>query len=52
VEATASAIQKFIDDHALRNKIGKKGRERVEKLYDWKDNVNQMILIYRRLQIK
>jgi glycosyltransferase involved in cell wall biosynthesis len=26
--------------------MGKKGRERVEKLYNWENNVNQMIDIY------
>jgi glycosyltransferase involved in cell wall biosynthesis len=46
VEATAAAIQKFIDDNTLRNKMGKKGRERVERLYNWENNVNQMIDIY------
>ncbi len=46
IEATALAIQKIIDDSSLREKMGKKGRERVECLYNWDDNVQKMIDIY------
>jgi glycosyltransferase involved in cell wall biosynthesis len=49
VEATANAIQKFIDDYTLRDKMGKKGRERVEKLYNWDENVNRMMEIYNKI---
>ncbi|MDR2407384.1 MAG: glycosyltransferase [Bacteroidales bacterium] len=49
VEATSEAIQKFIDDNTLRDTMGKKGRERVEKLYNWEYNVNQMIDIYHQI---
>lgn len=42
-EATALAIQKFIDNPDLRTKMGIKGRERVKRLFDWNDNVTTMI---------
>lgn len=47
IEATANAIQKFIDNPKLRTEMGKKGRERVQKLYDWKNNVTTMLEIYK-----
>jgi glycosyltransferase involved in cell wall biosynthesis len=49
IEATANAIQKFINDSSLRDKIGKKGRERVKLVYNWDNNVKQMIQIYDKV---
>ncbi len=49
VEATANAIQRFIDHPELREEMGKKGRERVLELYDWEKNVDTMIKIYNRI---
>ncbi|MDR0538098.1 MAG: glycosyltransferase family 4 protein [Tannerellaceae bacterium] len=49
VDATAEAIQQFIDNPKLRDKMGKEGRKRVEKLYNWDDNVEQMMVIYRTI---
>lgn len=48
-EATAEAIQRFIDDPTLRDKMGTRGRERVKELYEWTDNVDAMLKIYRRI---
>jgi glycosyltransferase involved in cell wall biosynthesis len=48
-EQAAAAIEKLICDEALRQKMGKQGRERVKRLYNWPDNVAQMIDIYRRV---
>lgn len=48
-EATANAIDKLILDKNLREKMGKAGRERVSRLYNWEDNVQQMINIYEEL---
>ena len=45
-EATAAAIEKLILDESLRDKMGKAGRERVKRLYDWNNNVENMINIY------
>ena len=50
-EATAKAIEKLILDRDLREKMGGEGRKRVERLYDWANNVNQMIKIYEKLSI-
>lgn len=47
VEQLAVAVQKFIDNPELRNQMGKAGRERVLKLYNWNDNVETMISIYK-----
>jgi glycosyltransferase involved in cell wall biosynthesis len=46
-EQTANAIEKLIFDEELRVKIGNNGRNRVAKLYNWNDNVNQMLDIYK-----
>ncbi len=46
-QATADAIQKFIDNPKLRKEMGKNGRKRVLNLYDWNDNVSKMINIYK-----
>ncbi|MCK5676916.1 MAG: glycosyltransferase [Flavobacteriaceae bacterium] len=47
---TAKAIEKLILDKELRTQIGNRGRERVRKLYDWHDNVKQMITIYKSVE--
>lgn len=46
---TAEAIEKLVLDKSLRGQIGRNGRERVNKLYNWEDNVKQMINIYGEL---
>ena len=48
-EKAAAAIEQLIHDEALRRKMGKQGRERVKRLYNWPNNVAQMIDIYRRV---
>ncbi len=48
-EATAKALQMFIDNPTLREKMGKKGRDRVKKLFDWEDNVNTMLNNYQEV---
>jgi glycosyltransferase involved in cell wall biosynthesis len=52
VKATADAIEQLVLDSQLRDKMGKAGRKRVEQFYDWKENVNQMLSIYRLLLTK
>ena len=49
VEATATAIQRLIDNHNLREQMSKKGRERILQLYDWNNNVNTMIGYYKKI---
>ena len=46
-EDTAKAIKKLILDKRLSKRMGNNGRDRVNKLYNWKNNVKQMIDIYK-----
>jgi len=46
-EQTANAIERLILSKELRKVIGKNGRARVERLYNWQDNVSNMIEIYK-----
>jgi len=46
-DETANAIEKLILDQDLSKQMGLNGRERVKKLYNWDDNVQQMIQIYK-----
>jgi glycosyltransferase involved in cell wall biosynthesis len=46
---TAEAIEKLILDCELRSKMGRAGRKRVKKLYNWNENVDQMAGIYSSL---
>ena len=50
IKETAEAIMKLIEDKKLREKMGKTGRERVTKYFNWDKNVKQMIYIYKQLQ--
>jgi glycosyltransferase involved in cell wall biosynthesis len=43
---TADAIEKLVLDANLRACMGSAGRNRIEELFNWDDNVNQMIEIY------
>lgn len=48
-EAAAEAIKSLVEDKSLREAMGKNGRARVQKLYNWENNVLQMINIYRSI---
>jgi len=48
-ELTAKAIERLLLDKELRTKMGNAGRDRVKHLYNWNDNVNQMMQIYKEL---
>ncbi len=48
-EATAAAIERLILDDNLRVVMGKAGRERVKRLYDWNKNVELMMSIYKNI---
>lgn len=45
----AEKIEKIILNEELGKKMGKKGREKVLKLYDWDENVDRMIEIYKKI---
>ncbi len=49
IQEAAEVLIKLISDKNVREKIGKAGRERVIKYYNWNDNVTQMIKIYNQL---
>ena len=49
VEATANAIERLVIDPELRAAMGRAGRARVQRLYDWQANVMQMIKIYEAI---
>jgi glycosyltransferase involved in cell wall biosynthesis len=48
-EEIAIALEKLILSKELRQNMGKKGREKVENLYNWHNNVQQMINLYRKV---
>lgn len=48
-QETAKIIEKLILDEELRTKIGNSGRARVRELYNWDDNVKQMMDIYKEM---
>ena len=48
-EAAAEKLEKLVLDTGLRCMMGKAGRERVLKLYDWNENVAQMMKIYSEI---
>lgn len=48
-EAAAEKLEKLVLDAALRERMGNAGRERVLKLYDWNENVAQMMKIYSKI---
>lgn len=48
IKKAAEALKKLIFNEELRSVMGKAGRERVKNLYDWHENVSQMMNIYRR----
>jgi L-malate glycosyltransferase len=51
IEKLTEAMEKLIMDGELRNKFGKAGRQRVERLYNWENNLGSMIEIYHNLLI-
>jgi glycosyltransferase involved in cell wall biosynthesis len=50
-EQTANAIERLVLDAELRAAMGRAGRERVQRLYEWNANVKQMIEIYENISV-
>ena len=48
--ATAAAIERLIEDPMLRLTMGKNGRKKVEALYNWENNLEEMCQIYRNVK--
>lgn len=51
-EKLAEAIETLVRDEQLRIKFGKQGRQRVEKLYNWENNLDSMIHIYEEVLVE
>lgn len=49
VDETAEAIKKYIFDKDLKLKVGQNARKKVIALYNWENNVKEMITIYKDL---
>jgi glycosyltransferase involved in cell wall biosynthesis len=49
IEKTEIAIERFLNDESLRISVGKNARRRVESLYNWQENLLQMIKVYKDL---
>jgi len=50
VDETASAIDRLIRDPALRRRMGRAARTRVEKLYSWSASLDAMELLYDKMR--
>ncbi|MDD3716629.1 MAG: glycosyltransferase [Candidatus Marinimicrobia bacterium] len=48
-QAAADALERLFLNRSLRTHMGKAGRERVIKMYEWKQSVRQMLNIYQTL---
>lgn len=49
IAETAEAIHTLLDNPERRAQLGKNGRLRVQRLYDWQENVKQMAAIYTKI---
>lgn len=49
-EKIANALEKLIFNRELRREFGENGRKKVEELYDWKENVDSMLELYKSLK--
>ena len=43
----AESIVKLYEEKELRSKLGENARKRVEKKFNWKNNVSEMIKVYK-----
>lgn len=48
-KAIAEKIKILVNDRRLRKEMGEKGRKRVIELYEWNNNVENMVEIYKEL---
>lgn len=49
VEQTAQEMERYLLDRELTEQVGKRGREKVIRKYQWDHNIRQMIGVYERL---
>lgn len=50
ISEIAGALKHLVLDERERERLGENGRKRVEKLYNWKKNVDVMELLYNKLK--
>lgn len=50
VKEMAEKMLKVYENKELRERMGRKGRQRVEKLFDWEKNVATMVKVYEELK--
>jgi L-malate glycosyltransferase len=48
-EKLEEAIEKLVKDKQLREQLGKQGRQRAERIYNWENNLAEMMGIYDKL---
>lgn len=48
VSGLVAAMSRLAEDPGLRTAMGRAGRERVERKFDWEAKIDQMLAIYRR----
>jgi glycosyltransferase involved in cell wall biosynthesis len=48
-EQTALEIEKYFLNESLKHEIGKAAREKVISKYNWENNINEMIDVYKKL---
>ena len=52
IEQTTAEMQKYALDKELTQRVGKQAREKVVLKYNWNDNIQQMIDVYKQLAKK
>lgn len=50
INKAKDALKKLVLDEKMRTKMGNNGRQRVEQLYSWNDNVEKMLNLYERVR--
>jgi glycosyltransferase involved in cell wall biosynthesis len=48
VEAIASAIQRLLDDHSLREELSSKGQKRAGE-FDWRETARRTLAVYEEV---
>ena len=48
IDEIAKALEKLINNENLREQMGKNGRKKVMKEFDWENNVRTMVQIYKK----
>ena len=50
INKAKDALKRLVLDEKMRTKMGNNGRQRVEQLYSWNDNVEKMLNLYERVR--